>query len=100
MLFKDIEYVLITVKAEVTVRWKVDEVVENYRFYYPYQELIVNPVISKPVDKDGPHPEEDSSSLVSELLVGLVFVVVVGGVMLGAVGCYRRYARSPKLLIE
>jgi hypothetical protein len=37
MFFKQAEYVLVIVKAEVDLEWPSNKQVESYRFYYPYQ---------------------------------------------------------------
>ena len=98
MYFTDVEYVLATVRAEVTMKWP-NQQEEDYRFYYPYQELIINPVITGPVTESAVDMEEDSS-LVVQLLIALVVVLIAVVVGLAGVNCYRRYIKVPRLLVE
>jgi hypothetical protein len=99
MYFRDAEYVLVIVKAELTIKWKTNGQVEEYRFYYPYQELIVNPFIKEPETK----PTEDKpeeSSLIVELLIAILIVVMLAAIFIIGLKFYKKYYRVPDTLIE
>ena len=59
--FKKAEYVLVIVKAEIALRWN-NNVTEDYRFYYPYQEVLLDPKGNKAgarENRDNSSPQED-----------------------------------------
>jgi hypothetical protein len=41
-LFRNKEYVLVGVKADVVMQWPKNNFTEKYRFYYPYQEIMLS----------------------------------------------------------
>lgn len=84
---------LIIVKAEVVLQWKSNREIEDYRFYYPYQELLLG-TASK--EKE----EEPASSGIITILYGVVVILVVALILLALTKCYRRYYKVPTMLVE
>jgi hypothetical protein len=57
-LFKGKEYALLIVKAEAVMQWPRNNFTEKYRFYYPYQEVLLSQFHSDVSREDDQTPPE------------------------------------------
>jgi uncharacterized membrane protein YidH (DUF202 family) len=92
--------VLIGVRAEAYVEWASNKVIEKYRFYYPYQELLLTSTIADPQEEAQIDKSKGSSSLLVELLLAVIVILVVALLVVGTTKCVRRYYKVPRLLNE
>lgn len=55
--FDKAEYVLVGVKVEIELMWNANKFNEHYRFYYPYQQLLLSQ-FSDNLNTEENHPDK------------------------------------------
>lgn len=87
------------VKAEVVMRWPRNNFTERYRFYYPYQELLLSQFgADELTEEEAGSPQESSLPGIAFVVVA---VVVVGALTLLAIRWLKRkYWRSNPFVTE
>lgn len=101
-LFKEKEYVLVGVKADVVMQWPRNNFTEKYRFYYPYQEVMLSQFHSEVTrEEDQTTTEPSSSSSLTGIIVVGVVAIIVGVLTFIAVRWLKhKYWRSNPFVTE
>lgn len=93
---------LVGVKADVVMQWPKNNFTEKYRFYYPYQEIMLSQFHSDVTRENDQTPAEpsSSSSLTGIIIVGVATIIVGVLTFMAIRWLKRKYWRSNPFMTE